>query len=84
MLIVEAGCAFEGAVNGGGGTLNLASGTGTLTGLLSPGGNVTVSGSMATTTFQNFDTVEIGAGATFTDTGAATSRWARPSTTRGP
>ena len=70
VLVVEAGCAFNGAVMGGGGTLDLASGVGTLTGLLSTGGNVTVSGSMATTTFQNFATVEVAAGATFSDKGA--------------
>jgi hypothetical protein len=71
-LVVEAGSTFLGAVLGGGGTLDLASGTGTLTGLLSSGGNVTVSGSMAATTFQNFGTVEVGAGAKFTDKGAVT------------
>ena len=60
VLVVEAACAFVGAINGGGGTLDLASGVGTLTGLLSAGGNVTVSGSMATTTFQDFATVEVG------------------------
>jgi hypothetical protein len=72
VLVVEAGCAFDGAVLGGGGTLDLASGVGRLTGLLSSGGNVTVLGSMATTTFQNFGTVEVGAGAKFTDKGAVT------------
>jgi hypothetical protein len=68
VLNVEAGCAFEGAVLGGGGVLNLASGAGTISGLTSAG-NVTVSGSMAKTTFQHFGQVEIGAGASFTDTG---------------
>jgi len=72
VLVVEAGSAFVGSVFGGGGTLDLASGVGTLSGLLSSGGNVSVSGSMATTTFQNFGTVEVGAGATFTDAGAVT------------
>jgi len=72
-LIVEAGCAFVGAVLGGGGTLNLRSGTGTISGLFAAGGNVTVSGSMATTTFQNFGTVVISAGATFTDKGVVTT-----------
>jgi hypothetical protein len=72
VLNVEAGSSFVGAVLGGGGTLDLASGVGTLTGLLSSGGNVTVSGSMTATTFQNFGTVEVGAGAKFTDKGAVT------------
>jgi fibronectin-binding autotransporter adhesin len=69
-LDVEAGSTFVGAVLGYGGTLDLASGTGMF--VLSAGGDVTVSGSMAPTTFQNFNTVEVGAGATFTDTGAVT------------
>jgi len=68
-LIVEAGCAFVGAVFGGGGTLDLDTGTGTLTGLFT-GGSVTVSGSMATTTFQDFATVVIGAAANFNTSGA--------------
>jgi hypothetical protein len=72
VLNVGAGSSFVGAVLGGGGTLDLASGVGTLTGLLSSGGDVTVSGSMAATTFQNFGTVEVGAGAKFTDKGAVT------------
>ena len=70
-LIVEAGCAFVGAVLGGGGTLDLDSGTGTITGRLA-GGSVTVSGSMAATAFQNFNTVEIGAAASFATSGAVT------------
>ncbi len=69
--MVEAGSAFIGSIDGGGGTLVLASGTGTLTGLLA-GGSVTVSGSMAPTTFGDFATVEIGAGATFSSSGAVT------------
>ncbi|HEY7811676.1 MAG TPA: hypothetical protein VIC62_00470, partial [Nakamurella sp.] len=68
-LIVEAGCAFTGSILGGGGTLELGSGKGTLTGLLA-GNNVTVSGSMATTTFDNFATVQIDKGASFALTGA--------------
>jgi hypothetical protein len=71
VLVVEAGCAFNGGVTGALGTLDLADGTGSFTGLTSAG-NVTVSGSMATTTFQNFGTVEIGASAHFTLTGAGT------------
>ncbi|MGI8840473.1 MAG: beta strand repeat-containing protein [Caulobacteraceae bacterium] len=70
VLAVEAGCEFDGAVLGGGGTLDLASGTGTLSGLA--GGDVTVSGSMAATTFTAFDTIEVAVGATFADSGAVT------------
>jgi len=70
-LVVEARCAFVGQVLGGGGTLDLDTGTGTLTSLLA-GGNVTVSGSMAPTTFSNFGTVEIGAAASFVTAGAVT------------
>jgi len=69
VLVVEAGCAFVGRVLGDGGTLDLDSGKGVLTGLLA-GGNVTVSGSMAATTFTNFGTVEIGAKASFATSGA--------------
>ncbi len=65
-LVVEAGSAFIGSVFGGGGILELGTGTGTLTGLLSATGDVTVSGSMATTTFNNFNTVKIDAPASFT------------------
>ena len=64
VLVVEAGSTFDGAVFGGGGTLVLGSGTGTLTGLLA-GGVVTVSGSMATTAFSKFATVGIDSGASF-------------------
>lgn len=69
-LNVEAGCAFVGQVLGGGGLLDLASGVGTLSSITSTG-NVTVTGSMAKTTFQNFAETDIGAGAVFTDKGAA-------------
>jgi hypothetical protein len=71
VLNVEAGSAFIGAVTGDGGVLNLATGTGTLSGITGTG-TVTVSGSMAATTFQNFNLLEIGAGARFTDGGAVT------------
>ncbi len=71
-LVVEAGSTFIGSINGGGGTLELGTGTGTLTGLLSSGGNVTVSGSMATTTFQNFGTVQVDAPASFVLAGGGT------------
>jgi hypothetical protein len=68
-LAVGAGASFVGSVDGGGGTLELVNGTGTLTGLLA-GGSVTVSGSMATTTFNNFGAVKIDAGASFALAGA--------------
>ncbi|MGI9168793.1 MAG: hypothetical protein ACR2FH_01265, partial [Caulobacteraceae bacterium] len=76
VLVVEAGCAFVGQVLGGGGTLDLDTGTGKLTGLL-VGGTVTVAGSMAATTFQDFDTVEIGKAASFATSGAVTLTAAR-------
>ena len=63
-LAVGAGSVFIGSINGGGGTLELVNGSGTLTGLLA-GGSVTVSGSMASTTFANFATAQIDAGASF-------------------
>jgi len=69
-LVVEAGCAFEGAVLGGGGTLDLGSGTGTISNFGTAA--LTVSGSMAVTTFQGFNTAVVGSGATFTDKGAVT------------
>jgi len=69
VLVVEGGCAFTGSVTGGGGTLELDSGTGTFTGLLA-GGDITVSGSMAATTFADFDTVKISVAARFASTGA--------------
>ncbi len=68
-VAVEAGCAFVGKVIGGGGTLNLDTGTGMLTGNLA-GGTIKVSGSIAATVFRDFDTVEIGAAASFATTGA--------------
>jgi hypothetical protein len=67
VLNVEAGSTFIGAVRGEGGTLNLASGTGTIGAFAA--GDLTVSGSMAQTTFLDFDTVIVSAGATFADTG---------------
>jgi hypothetical protein len=68
-LVVEAGSAFIGQVLGGGGRLELGSGVGTLTGLFA-GGDVTVSGSMATTKFTDFGTLQIDAPADFTLAGA--------------
>jgi hypothetical protein len=55
-LVVEAKSAFSGAVLGGGGTLELANGAGTLTGLLA-GGNVTVSGRMRLETLPSMATL---------------------------
>jgi hypothetical protein len=70
-LEVESGGAFQGAVLGNrASTLDLASGTGTLSGL--SGAAVTVSGSMATTTFSAFGRVEVGGGAVFALAGNAT------------
>jgi hypothetical protein len=68
-LVVEAGCAFIGKVSGGGqGELVLASGVGTVSafGPNSSYDSMIVSGSMATTTFTGFATLEIGDGASFT------------------
>ncbi len=70
VLVVEAGCAFLGGVDGGYGALDLDSGNGRLS--LLAGDGVTVSGSMATTTFNRFRTVEIGAAATFSSSGLVT------------
>ena len=69
LLVVEAGCAFVGAVYGGGGTLKLDDGTGRLSGLFGAGRSVTVTGSMAATTFQDFATLRIGQTATFVASG---------------
>lgn len=69
VLIVEAGSAFVGAVTGDGGTLELASGMGSLAIRLAEG-KVSVSGSMASTTFREFGVLKIEAGAQFTGSGA--------------
>ncbi|MBA3811821.1 MAG: hypothetical protein H0X27_09330, partial [Caulobacteraceae bacterium] len=69
LLVVEAGCAFVGAVIGGGGTLKLDTGVGRLSGLFGAEGDVTVSGSMAATTFDDFATIRIGQAAAFTASG---------------
>jgi hypothetical protein len=71
-----------GAVLGGGGVLDLATGMGKLTGLLADG-DVTVSGSMAPTTFTNFGTVVIGSAASFTTVGAVTIDASRTVTDAG-
>ena len=63
VLVVEAGSAFLGRVLGAKGTLDLASGAGTISNLT--GGDVTVSGSMPTTNFTNFGTIGIAKGAQF-------------------
>jgi len=70
VLVAQAGGVFNGAVQGDGATLDLASGTGTIASLAA--GNVTVSGSMPTTTFTNFGTVEVAAGAAITLTSPGT------------
>ncbi len=63
-LMVEAGSVFLAPVfASGGGTIDLASGKGTITALNASA--VTVTGSVKTTTFQAFTTVEVGAGASF-------------------
>lgn len=74
-LVVEAGCAFDGAILGHGGALALANGVGTLEGLV--GRDVTVSGSMATTNFTRFNVVRIGAAAQFTLAGSEAIRAGR-------
>jgi hypothetical protein len=68
-LVAEAGSVFQGSVLGGNGTLILGSGTGTIAGTLASKA-VTVAGSMAATTFDNFKKLEVAAGATFTMAGA--------------
>jgi hypothetical protein len=67
-LVVEAGSVFLGAVAGGGGTLELARGTGLVKQL---GGHGTLSGA-ATMTFSGFGAYEIDAGGKWTLTGKAT------------
>jgi len=64
VLVVENWSSFLGAVLGGGGTLDLDTGTGELTGL--PGdGAIRVRSSLARTTFSDFATLEIGSTASF-------------------
>jgi hypothetical protein len=69
-LVAEAQSAFEGEVVGGGGTLVLASGAGTLSGL--GGGDVTVSTSMPTTSFNDFGSLELDSATRFTLSGNGT------------
>jgi hypothetical protein len=69
-LVVEAGSTFLGKTNGGGGVLDLASGTGTVS-FFGGGYQVTVSGSMPTTTFDYFNTLELAQGTSFSLSGAA-------------
>jgi len=65
-LVDEPKSAFQGAVLGDGGTLDLGSGNGTVE-LLENSGDDVVANSGIQTTFTNFGTVEIGAGASFQD-----------------
>jgi hypothetical protein len=68
-LVVENGCKFIGAVEGDGGTLDLDTGTGAVTGL--PGeGAIVVNGIMAATTFSSFAILEIGHYAHFKSRGS--------------
>jgi hypothetical protein len=68
VLEVEAGCVFYGVVLGGGGTLDLAGGSGTITGFTH--GDATVSGAVTPAAFANFGAFEIAAPASFTLAGA--------------
>jgi hypothetical protein len=68
-LVAEAGSVFEGAALGGGGTLVLAGGAGTITGI---GGGLAVVSGLTAATFTNFGTVEIAAGAALSDPSADT------------
>jgi hypothetical protein len=67
-LVVEAGSSFVGDIFGDAGTLELASGVGTITGMVED--EVTVTGSMPGTTFDEFGTLIIADGASFKLTGA--------------
>jgi fibronectin-binding autotransporter adhesin len=67
-LVVEAGSVFVGAVDGGGGVLDLASKTGTIDAIAA--GTVVVGAAPSITTFSNFGTLEVGAGAKFTLSGS--------------
>ena len=65
VLIAEAGSVFSGAVIGGGGTIELGVGSGTVSGI-DAAGNVTVSPSVGSApVFQDFGTLEIAAGGHF-------------------
>ncbi len=68
LLMVETGSVLYGAVQGGGGTLELASGSGTITNL---GATGTISGSEAVT-FSGFGSYRTDAGTTWTLNGAET------------
>jgi hypothetical protein len=69
MLVVENGCRFIGAVEGGGGTLDLDSGRGSMAGLIGDGAMV-VGGIMRPATFSGFGALEVGVYADFKLTGA--------------
>jgi hypothetical protein len=71
VLIVEAGASFVGAVSGDGGVLDLASGSDTITEALS-GSGVTIAGVISAGAFNDFATLNIGAGATVTLSGKIT------------
>jgi hypothetical protein len=81
VLEVEAGCAFYGAVLGGGGTLDLASGSGTISSFAH--GDAVVSGAIIPSAFSNFSTFEIGAAANFTLAGAGSLTAGRALTVDG-
>ncbi len=73
LLRVEAGSTIIGAIYGGGGTLDLASGLGTITSVAvstSGGGDIVATG--ASDPYHDFGTLEIGKAADFTLTGAGT------------
>jgi hypothetical protein len=68
LLIAEAGSDFIGAVDGGGGTLDLAGGAGTINGL---GGAAIVTGSVSATVY-GFGSYDLASGGTWTLAGADT------------
>ncbi len=68
LLRVESGCVFEGAVVGGGGGLNLASGKGRIDAISN--GNITVTDVGQITIFNDFQSLTISKGAQFTLTGS--------------
>jgi hypothetical protein len=78
-LIVDARSRITGAVAGGGGTLELGSGAGTITGL---GGTATITGSGAMT-FSGFGSYVVDAGLTWTLTGSNTVGAAKTLTNSG-
>jgi hypothetical protein len=81
VLEVEAGCAFYGAVLGGGGTLDLGSGSGTISSFAH--GDAVVSGAIVPSSFSDFAAFEIGAAANFTLAGAGSLTAGRALTVDG-